>query len=210
MTDEASLRIVNGILLTLGQATTSTLETEHPDVVQAQTLLDVQNFQFQSVGWTFNTDTDITLVADVGGFVAIPATALDFKITACVLQYLPSTEKARYTRRGNLVYDTILHTSVLSLDIRADIVTQLDIGDLPPVAQTYLGALCNEQANLGDDGDMAKQAKLEQFRMTAWANFHAAELKAIAINALDSPQAQKLRSRYTGFGLGVNPLNPGG
>lgn len=210
MDDPAELRIVNGILATLGQGTTSTLETQHPDVLQAITRMSGQDFQFQSLGWSFNTDYDVTLVPSTDGTVAIPATALSFKITDAVLKYLPVSEKQRYTRRGNLVYDSIEHSTNIGKTLRADIVTQLAIGDLPPIAQTYLGCLCNEDANLGDDGDMQKQSKLEDRTMLAWGRLHAHELRVLAVSALDSPQAQKMRHRGSTAGLGVNPLYPGG
>jgi hypothetical protein len=60
---------------------------------------------------------------------------------------------------------------------------------------------------MNDDGDTFKTDKLEQRSILAWQALRAAEMKAIAVNALDSPSA---RTMQIGMGTRYNPMYPGG
>lgn len=207
-TGDAELRIVNSMLTVVGETTQATLETLHPSVIQMRSIIDSQDYIMQSRGWWFNREIDVTLVKDFNGRVTVPATCMAFSIAHSILKNKTGAEKARYAQRGSYVYDTILHTNVLNLDLVADMVIRLPLDDLPPVAITYLQALCKEEANLGDDGDMSKQSILKEGRVTAWGNLYAKELSTLEVNALQSPQAQALQ--YRSSGTGVNPNIIGG
>lgn len=207
----AELRIVNSMLAVVGEAKQASLETLHPSVIQMQGILDNENFDMQARGWWFNRETNVTLVKDLNGRVTVPTTALSFQIADTILRGLSAKEKARYVRRGQYVYDTIEHTNVINTDIVCDLVYQLELDDIPPVAQTYLGALGREKANLSDDGDMSKQQVLKEERMTAWGNLYAKELSTLAVNALQSPQAQALKIGLNNpSSSGLNPNLIGG
>jgi len=200
----AELRIVNSMLAVVGEARQASLETMHPSVIQMQGILQSEDFDMQSRGWWFNRETNVKLVKDLNGRVTVPTTALSFAIASDILKNLSPKEKARYVRRGQYVYDTIEHTNVINKDIVCDLVFQLDLDDIPPVAQTYLGALAREKANLSDDGDMSKQQVLKEERQTAWANLYAKELSTLAVNALQSPQAQALKIQAGSTGTNPN------
>jgi hypothetical protein len=209
MSGVAELRIVNTMLALVGEGTQASLETTHPSVIQMRALLDNEDFELQSIGWWFNRESKVTLVKDVNGRVTVPSTALAFSIDATTLQYKTAAEKARYVRRGTKVYDTIEHTDIINVNIVCDLVYRLELDDLPPVAQTYLGCLAREKANMSDDGDMSKQKVLEDQTLLAWGRLYAKELSTLAANALDSPQAQQLQYRGNG-GRGRNPNLIGG
>ncbi len=204
------LEIVNHMLGVTGQAHVSTLETTHPTVVQAIAALVSVDTDFQSPGWWFNRENDITLSENIDGEVIVPTAALEFTVTHPVLQAQTPANKARYVKRGTRLYDNYEHTYNIGQSIRADLIMQIAIEDLPGAAAVYLKHLAAETFYVDDDGDNQKADRLKMRRLEAWAQLKAAELRAIATNALDSPMAQQLNYRINQSGTSSNPMYPGG
>lgn len=203
------LDLVNHLLQAVGEGRVLTLETGHPSVVQAIQALDGYDLDFQGRGWWFNTNKYMQLVPNNLGEILLPSEFLSFSITHRQLQWLPATEKARYTSRGKRVYDSWLNTFNIGQTLWADLVVRLDIEDLPPVAASYLKHMAAEAYYVDDDGDNQKADKLAQRTGLAFHALKAEELKVEAVNALDSPAARQLTHRV-GQGSGQYPLVPGG
>jgi hypothetical protein len=193
MIDE--LDIVNQMLRVTGRRTTSTLVTQHPNVTQALDALHSTDTDFQSKGWWFNKEYNFKLLPDLTGEIILPDDALEIIITSDDLQIKTGIEKARYVKRGNRLYDSIQHTRMIGAPVYVDIITQIAIEDMPAVASTYLKHYAAHTYYLDDDGDKSKADELEKRTKMAWGFLQAAQLKAVASNALDSPSAQQLTYR---------------
>lgn len=203
------LALVNHLLQTVGERRVLTLETGHPSVTQAVQALESYDEDFQGRGWWFNRNQAMKLLPNNLGQILLPKEALSFQVTHVHLQNLGPSEKARYTRRGGMVYDSVLNTNIIGKPIVADLIVRLDIEDLPSIAASYLKHWAAENYYVDDDGDNQKSNKLGERRMLAFHALKAEELRVEATNALDSPAAQHLTHRV-GQAQGNNPVIPGG
>lgn len=199
--------IINQMLSVVGEGGVSSTTSTHPSVQAASRILDMIDVDFQQVGWWFNREYRLTLVPNIEGRVAVPASALDVSIAD--LEYQTPTEKMRYVRRGNYIYDTMKHTNVLNTSIDVDLVLHLDINDLPSVASSYIMHKAREAMYIDDDGDAFKSDKLAIATEMARQKFNAEVLKKSAANALDNSVARTLRAGI-GQGYSRNPSLIGG
>lgn len=207
---ETKLSLVNHLLQVVGERRVVSLTTGHPSVTQALNALEGYNRDFQTLGWWFNKNRDMRLLPTTDGEILIPDETLSITVTQYELQYLQSQEKIRFAQRGNRLYDSWRNTYAIDCPVNADIVVLLDIEDLPQVAASYLKHWSAENYCLDDDGDNQKVDRLKERTMLAWHALKAQQMKAEATNALDSPEAQKLRYRIGQMGSASNPTYPGG
>jgi hypothetical protein len=207
---ETKLDLVNHLLQVVGERRVLTLTTGHPSVVQAIQALDSWDRDFQGKGWWFNTNKNFTLACNNVGEVLVPTECLEFTVTAIARQWATPENKTRYVRRGARLYDSWENTYTLNTSVQADLVMQLAIEDLPQCAATYLKHWAAQNYYVDDDGDLGKADRLKERTMLAWHSLKAAQLKAEATNALDSPAAQSLRYRIRQQGFPSNPMFPGG
>lgn len=184
--------IINHMLTTIGEGGVSTLNTLHPSVANAKSILETEDLGFQAQGWWFNTERCVLLAVNEAGQVEVPANVL--AITVAQLADKSPAEKLRYAKRGKYIYDTYRHTNVIGTGLYVDMVVRLDIADIPPLAANFLKHLCAETACVADDGDQFKVQKLENTRAEAWQKFKAQELTTLSANALDNSTAGMLRN----------------
>ncbi|QPC44934.1 hypothetical protein HW532_20875 [Kaustia mangrovi] len=195
------LNIIRHMLSVVGEGGVSNEDSTHPSVQTANGIIDTENLDLQGRGWWFNREHALTLVPDNRGEVVVPASTIGFKISS--VAHKSPAEKKRYVKRGYRVYDTIAHTYDIGCSIVADTVTLLSIDDLPALAGNYLMRKCAYEMYIDDDGDQFKTNKLESAAARAWQSLYSAEMQYLAVNALDSPQARRLRA-----GVGGSSLNP--
>lgn len=206
----SKLDVVNHILKTVGLRKVSTLETQDPNVTQAEASLDSTNVDFQSPGWWFNKEHNLKLVVNNRDEIIIPDNTLEIVVTYPVLSAQGPNEKMRLVKRGNRLYDSVAHSFEIGQSVYVDIVTQIDIEDMPAVASSYLKHLAAWEFFIDDDGDITKARELEKKKDIAWGKLQAAQMKALATNALDSPAAAQLLYRIHQSGTNTNPNFPGG
>ena len=199
--------IINSMLSVVGESGVSSITSTHPSVQTAARILETVDVDFQQTGWWFNREYKLTLVPNSEGRVTVPASALDVRISD--VEYKQPNEKLRYNRRGNFIYDSIKHTDVLSKSIAVDLVVRLPIESLPSVAASYIMHKARRDMYLDDDGDTFKTEKLENEVALAFQKVKAAELKMLALNALDTTAARTLLSGI-GTGWSRNPNIIGG
>lgn len=188
------LELVNHILQVAGEDQTATLNTSHPAVVAARQALMSYNKEFQGRGWWFNKETAVKLLPDSDGKVAVPADAISFQVTGCVLNRSSPWEKHRWVRRGNLIYDTIKHTNIIDMAIWADLIKLLDYVDIPPAAASYLKHLAAERYFLDVDGDIGQARELSVRTGRAWAELQREQLSVLGTNGLDTTTGRRLRA----------------
>jgi hypothetical protein len=196
------------MLSVIGESGVSSTTSTHPSVQTALRILETEDIDFQQQGWWFNREYRMKLVPNSEGRVAVPAAALDMQISD--VAFVAPSEKLRYARRGNFIYDAFKHTDVISTSVVVDLVTRLDIGSLPSVASSYILHKAREAMYIDDDGDSFKTNELKQQSAIAWAKLKAKELQVLATNALDSPNARRLQSGITGTNGSRNPNLIGG
>jgi hypothetical protein len=195
------------MLSVIGESGVSSTTSSHPSVQTASRILETEDVDFQQTGWWFNKEYRLTLVPNSEGRVVVPASALEVLISDVGAQQ--PTEKLRYTRRGNFIYDTYKHTNVLNKSIDVDLVTRLPIESLPSVASSYIMHKAREALYIDDDGDTFKTEKLQIATALAMAKLKARELQILSVNALDNPIARQLRAGI-GTGASGNPNLIGG
>lgn len=204
------LELVNHMLRTVGNESTSTLETQHPDVTQARGALEGYNRDFQSAGWWFNKNYGVRWLPEVSGIIRVPDTVMDFTLAAPEVGYLTADQKHRYTKRNGRVFDNHRHTDNIGHALYVDLTVFLPVEDLPDVAAAYLKHYAAGEYYIDDDGDMAKADKLRERTEDSFAKLKNAVLRHVKPNALQAPFANELRYRIGQFGSPSNPMLPGG
>lgn len=190
------LDVINHMLSVVGESGISDAGSLHPSVVTAKRILHTQDLDFQGPGWWFNREYGLVLAPNASGEVHVPGSTMDMKLSN--VQNASVSDKTRYVKRGTRIYDNRAHTFNIGHSVAVDIVLQLEIGDLPSVAGSFLMHSAGLAMYVDDDGDSYKTEKLEQRVSQAWQKLRAAELKTIAVNALDSPTARRLRMPGSG------------
>jgi len=197
MTDR--LDIINAALGASGVSPVTTYDSTHPDVLIVDPVINKVSKQVQKKGWWFNTDYKLGLLPDVNGKVLIPATTLKID---------PSDTTLPYTKRGNYLYDPVLHTFALSKTVEVNIVWLLDIADLPESAALYILERVVHEFYVNDDGDMQKAKVMEDRKKMAWIELKNDELANRDINSRNRPQSLELRAGISNFGLKSNTFDP--
>jgi hypothetical protein len=203
------LQIVNHMLATVGESVVNDLNIGSPSVQQALSVFDNENFDFQTQGWWFNREYNVTLELDIEGKIAIPQGALEFLITENI-RLNPSTDTLRFVPRDNFVYDTVKHTFVHTCPLHADLMVLVDPETMPAVASVYLKHKCGETMHDNDDGDMQKAQKLHLKTEEAYKALKRMKLKYASTNINNNPAVQRLKYRMNspvGFTMPLSPVH---
>lgn len=171
------LDIINSMLAVVGEHPVSSLTSLHPTVVVAKELLNTENYAVQSVGWFFNTETDVTLKPAADGRIILPSNTLKVK-----------TAGQQYVQRGRVLYNLAEHTDQFTEDVQVSITYKVDVADLPPNAHLYLKAKARVAMFLNDDGEGTKQARLEDERDRAYRALYSEHVWFVNQNLTSSPQ----------------------
>lgn len=95
----------------------------------ADDIIEATKEEVLAEGWSFNTDTNWTLVPDTSGYIAVSPSALRIDAT-------DSTKKL--VRKDGKLYDKENRTYVFSTAIDCDVVWNLDFDDIPVAMQQYI------------------------------------------------------------------------
>lgn len=196
------LSIINSMLRANGVDAVTSDDSTHPDVESCIPTLDDADIEMQSRGWWFNTDWQLSILPSVTGEIILPAN---------VLKADPCDRTLPYVRRGLKLYDPLNHTFAIGTTVSVDLVTRLEISDLPDTAGVYLRALAVHKFYVADDGDTQKAAEYLRDRNTAFAELRREHLAALDLNIRRSPSVQRVMQGFRPASrVGYNPLWPGG
>jgi len=137
------------------------IEPTTPDVDIALGIFSDFNRQFQSNGWHFNIDYDVTLARDASN---------EIQLGTNILSVLSPTRDL--TMRGARLYDRADKTFTFTQDVTdARTITLLDFEDIPPLARTYVGVACARimQEEVFTDSTAERINIAEETR--AWGSF---------------------------------------
>jgi hypothetical protein len=95
----------------------------------ADTIIEATKEELLSEGWSFNTDTNWTMVPDTSGYIAV---------TPSMLRVDPSDVTNNVIRKDGKLYDKENRTYVFTDAVDCDVVWNLDFDDLPVIVQQYI------------------------------------------------------------------------
>jgi hypothetical protein len=187
------LESINSVLAALGQRPVTDPDSSHPSVIAARARIERVSKKLQSSGHWFNTNTNDTLAADVDGKVLLPENTLSA---------VPTDARLEYTQRGRYLYDNVNNTFVIGASVSCTLILLLDFSDLPEPAAWYITCTAIRDEQVDKVGDAQKDQKLAQDVFVARSDFQADNIKKMNLNAMNSPQAQRLlrgvRGSYAG------------
>jgi len=174
----ASLDVLNHVLSVVGETPVSSPDSQHPTAQTATNTINRVNKRMQLRGWWFNRDINLILSPNLAGEIIIPATTLKVD---------PVDTRSRLVKRGTRLYDPINHTFAINDSVAVNIVTQLDIDDLPDAAVQYLSDKSAYDFYVNDDGDELKAKLLLMEVQSSWAALTAQQLQMSNVNAKNRP-----------------------
>ena len=125
------LDAVNTIISNIGQAPTTTLDTQNPQVNLAELVLDEVSNKVQAEGWVFNTEQDYPFNPDaVTGQIAVPENVLR-------IDQPWGTDYNVVIRDGKL-YDRNAHSYTWTEQQCLNVTWLFDFEDLPEAAKEYI------------------------------------------------------------------------
>lgn len=195
------LEILNHCMKTVGERPVSSPTSNHPTAIQARIEIDRLVKEVQTRGWWFNKEYDVPLSPDNNDHIIIPQGTL--KIT-------PLAPNRHLVKRAGKLYDPINHTYTIEDEVRANIILELEVSDLPETAAFHIMHKAAYDFYVSDDGDEAKATRLERTMALSWQALQAEQLKESRVNSNNRPVTAYLRSRIGMSSSGSNPNIPGG
>jgi hypothetical protein len=171
MTGTGKLQAINTMLAAISQAPVQQLDgVRTRDVSLALTTLDEVSREFQSSGWSFNTDYDYSLARNVNNEIELPENVSHLFFSRNVYRTVDPVV------RGRRLYDRKNQTYEFDADQTAEkLVLLLDFDDLPETAKRFVtirAARIFEKRIMGNPNQQAYSAEEEQ---RAWLEFQRTE-----------------------------------
>ena len=127
------LEAINIMLAAIGEAPINSLTGLLPvDAVTAQSTLTEFNKEVQSEGWSFNTETDVTLTRDGSNQISLPSNVL--RVDANIHQH-PTIDPIQ---RGLKLYDRQNNKYEFDEDLICTVVYFRDFDEIPEQARRYI------------------------------------------------------------------------
>ena len=127
------LEAVNIMLAAIAEAPINSLTGLLPvDAVTAQSTLTEFNKEVQSEGWSFNTETDVTLTRDGSNQISLPSNVL--RVDANIHQH-PTIDPIQ---RGLKLYDRQNNKYEFDEDLICTVVYFRDFDEIPEQARRYI------------------------------------------------------------------------
>ena len=129
----SELDAVNTMLSTIGESPINSLDNISGvvDAVIARSVLNEVLVQVQEESWHFNTDTNMTMVPDVNGFIYIAPNMIQ-------IDTVGQDELLDVSMRGNRLYNKADHTYVFTKSIQVNVTYILPFDELPQAARHYV------------------------------------------------------------------------
>ena len=127
------LEAINIMLAAIGESPVNTLTGTLPaDVVMARSTLTEVNKEVQSEGWSFNTETDLTLTRDGSNQISLPANVL--RVDANIHQH-PTIDPIQ---RGLKLYDRQNNKYEFDEDLICTVVYFREFNEITEQARRYI------------------------------------------------------------------------
>jgi DNA-binding protein Fis len=136
------LDLINSMLATTGTAKLSAEDTAHPNYTTADDILRDVLEEFSSRPLWFNTARR-TLAANSDGKVVVPSNALSCD---------PVDPALDYAIRGQYLFDLGNYTDIINASVDVEIVAELPLEDMPPIARQFVRAAARLRYYVDQDG----------------------------------------------------------
>jgi hypothetical protein len=174
LTPTTELEAINSILASVGEAPVDAIDGEFVDASVAQLLLTQESRRVQTKGWTFNTETDVTLTPDVDGIIWVPQNTLRFV-------YSDNT----IVQRGLKLYDRANHTNVFTDELtEVELVVGLVFDELPEALRLFLALRAGRRFQDRLQSDQVLHQFQARDELAAWAAFMDYEAEQGQYNVL--------------------------
>lgn len=163
-----ALQAVNLILEAIGQNPVASLTNPGTDAQTALKRLGEANLETQAEGWSYNTDEGYIIDPGTDGSITLPSSTCRIRpawsnrlipLSGGTPSNPPSgpsitivmgTGPGRgLVRRGNRIYDRVLHTFNIGYPVRLDLTTCLPYEDIPQGARWYIACKAARRMNAG-------------------------------------------------------------
>lgn len=136
------------MLRCIGESPVNTLSgSPSLDVANAKAVLNEISREFQTKGWSFNTDEEFTLTPDTfTKYINLPANCLRVDTSG-------KDEYTKVVQRGLRLYDPVNHTYEWDDPLVCDLVVLLTFDELPQYARHYLMVKACRKFQTGSVGD---------------------------------------------------------
>lgn len=182
------LEILNAMLGVNGEAPVTSVTSNDPSAIQANNALTRIDRKVQSRGWYFNKE-DILLSPNLAGQIVLPQNTLAAD---------PVDPRSTYVKRGTVLYDRKLNTTVIDQDVNCTLILQLDIEELPETAAAYIMDKAVKEYYTDDDGDEQKIRHLERREAESYAFLQREQLANEDVNIRQSQLGLKLLKNTRG------------
>ena len=175
---------MNMLLRSIGSSPVNSVDTPHPDAVNARTTLNRIRRQAQRRGWWFNIDYNIYLQPDERNEILLPDT-----LSTVVF------DDTRYIKRGKYVYDKFLQTNKHTDNVLAKrTVSILDWDDMPESMQEYCAYFANSQFIRDELEDPQKEKDLEKSAQQCLVDVKKQDLEEGQYNVFNKARVVRARA----------------
>ena len=166
------LSIVNSMLRTIGTAKLSASDTEHPDYIVANDVLEEVLEDFASLPLWFNTSQRI-LSQDTDGRIPIPNNTIAID---------PVLGALNYVARDRYLFDVNKRTNIIGADVECFIQAKVDLIDMPTEAIKFIRAQARAKFYLDEDGGERKVREYNGAAYSAQMELFTVNLSRMDIN----------------------------
>lgn len=191
MTPTTKLEAINTLLATIGESPVNSLTSGLIEASAAEQTLDNVSRDFQSQGWSFNTDLTFQLSPDASNELALPANCLHVDTI-----HTRMSSDTDLVQRGMKMYDRIKNTYAIGVAEEVDIVVLLDFEEMPETARRYVAiraARVLQDRVLGSESLHSFNARDEQ---VAWNNLLQNESDVQDLNIFDNYETNYIAHYY--------------
>jgi hypothetical protein len=178
------LDTLNMLLRLIGVSYVNSLETDHPDSVNARTTMNRVSKRIQTKGWWFNTDYSIRYVRNSANEIRVPSQVVSMQF-----------DDPSIIQRGNKLYDRANNTFQFKQDITAiKVIRVLDWDDMPDLAQMYCAYYAGAEFVRDELEDPSKEKSLQASAASSLIDLNQQELREHKPNIFAKPRVLRARS----------------
>jgi hypothetical protein len=180
----SELDAVNEMLAAISASPIPSLSLPPPDAATALVLLRGTARDLQEAGWTFNTETSVTLLPNTAGEILIPNDVLRI-----------DSEDADVVQRGNRLWNRETSSFTFANGIAAELTRLLPWDWLPSVARRYITALAIEKFQAAFPPSPELVQVYQRVLLRAERAFQEAEAENGDYNVLDNSFVSSIMQR---------------
>lgn len=190
------LKAVNNLLKMIGTRKVTSVDIQHPDVIDAVDALEDWKEKLLKRGWWFNRMASVTMTPNSQGFIVFATNVIRYEYSNPRQKQVYPLLAKRDNRLLNVEQNTFTFTQSLVLDLYID----LDWNDLPDAAQQYIVYRAGADLVRDKIEDTVKVNDLKGDAQEQMNELDAEELRTAQYNMFDNPATARVRAGRQPFG----------